>query len=101
MDPDAHPEYIFPSVYVLVKTHCGGRCTDCPPERYIEALYSFRRKCLLSTRASRMPDGTKVYEEGPYPMDRVDKSIHLIRNPFGMFTPIASSVTSLFHVLHV
>jgi hypothetical protein len=86
MDPNAHPEYTYPSDYVLVKTHCGGRCTSCPPERYSETMYSFRRKCLLGTRSSQKPDGTKVYEESPYPEDRIVKAIHVIRNPFGTLT---------------
>ena len=81
-DPTVHPEYNFPMNYVLVKTHCGGRCISCPPAGYSETLYSFRRKCLLSTRSSQNEDGTKVLEEAPYPTDRIRKAIHLIRSPF-------------------
>ena len=72
----------LPENYVLVKTHCGSRCIKCEPSEYIETFDSFLDACRQSTgRVS--PDGHK--EEYYYPIERVKKAIHLIRNPYHNF----------------
>lgn len=73
---------LLPERYVLVKTHCGSRCIWCPPAEYSETLVSFVDACRLTT-ARTAPDRERV--EFSYPMDRIKKVIHLIRNPFHNF----------------
>ena len=90
MDPDVHPEFEFPSRLVLVKTHCGGRCVTCPPQRYFESTYSFRQQCLTGKRRFFV-NGSRVDERVSYPVDRVSKAIHLIRDPF-------DNIVSRFHL---
>merc|ERR1712176_133989 len=36
--------------YVATKTHCGGWCFDCPPEKYWNPKNHFYRDCLISSR---------------------------------------------------
>ena len=72
----------LPERYVLVKTHCGSRCITCPPAEYVETYDSFVDACRLSS-GRVAPDRTR--KEYLYPMDRVKKAIHLIRNPFHNF----------------
>ena len=88
--PDLHPEYHYPARLVMVKTHCGGRCESCPPQRYLESTYSFRRKCLTGKRRS-IVNGTRIDTEVTYPVTRVSKAIHLIRDPF-------DNVVSRYHM---
>ncbi|KAL7560456.1 hypothetical protein ACA910_020500 [Epithemia clementina (nom. ined.)] len=90
MDPDVHPELAFPSRLVLVKTHCGGRCETCPPQRYFESTYSFRQQCLTG-KSRHFINGQRIDEKVSYPADRVAKAIHLIRDPF-------DNVVSRFHM---
>jgi hypothetical protein len=92
--------FTAPKRYVLTKTHCGLRCTECPPEEYAETTYSFRRKCTGTKWLQFDNDGGKdggnsthraIY--GHYPsLDRIEKAIHLIRDPF-------DNVVSRFHHL--
>lgn len=76
-----------PDRYVLTKTHCGLRCGECPPEEYAETTYSFRRKCALTKSLDNKHANYDFYD-----FDRVEKAIHLIRNPF-------DNVVSRFHLL--
>jgi hypothetical protein len=41
-DTHIHPEYSLPTDYALTKTHCGGRCENCPPTK-VGALSAFLR----------------------------------------------------------
>jgi len=80
-DPTVHPEFGSPDRYVLTKTHCGSRCIDCGPYRYVETTFSFLDRCLTGNRVRKV--GSKVVKEYvSYPVDRVEKAVHLIRNPF-------------------
>jgi hypothetical protein len=65
----------FHNGYVMTKTHCGGRCTMCEPERYIETTRSFEVACRSGTRN---PNNKVVM----YNDNVVKRAIHLIRNPF-------------------
>lgn len=92
VDPTVHPEYDFPKRYILTKTHCGGRCERCGPSRYMETTYSFRKRCLSGKWAAAMlDDKTKLVKKGTYAATRVEKAVHLIRNPF-------DNVVSRFHL---
>lgn len=81
----------YPSRFVLTKTHCGGRCEDCPPERYVETTYSFRRMCHWGRRVVEGPNHTLTQTDVIYPSQRVRKAVHLIRSPF-------DNVVSRFHL---
>jgi hypothetical protein len=107
----AHPEYTKPSHYVLTKTHCGGRCVQCPPHKYIETPYSFQQQCLrgnnIITTASIDKESVindlnatnnqqsviknQLASVVSYPANNVKKAIHLIRDPF-------DNVVSRFHL---
>lgn len=114
LDPEVHPEYSAPRSFVLTKTHCGMRCVVCPPNRYVETTFSFRRRCFTgkrSTATMRNATDTEAivpfakleaaaaeqgrhaasYEEVEYEDRRVSKAVHLIRNPF-------DNVVSRFHM---
>lgn len=89
-DPLVHPEYTNPEKYALTKTHCGTRCIQCGPIKYVETTFSFRRQCLSGKRATTV-NGTEVMDFVQYPSRRVAKAVHLIRDPF-------SNVVSRFHL---
>jgi Sulfotransferase domain len=115
LDPEVHPEYSLPTSFVLTKTHCGMRCVVCPPNRYVETTFSFRRRCFTGKRSTMVlrPNTTAAaaavtlaapeaaaaeqgrhaasYEEVEYEDRRVSKAVHLIRNPF-------DNVVSRFHM---
>lgn len=64
------------------QTHCGMRCSICPPEEYSESTYSFRRQCLTTRWMHSQDDGSLQQRIGQYTPDRLAKTIHLIRDPF-------------------
>jgi Sulfotransferase domain len=88
---DENPDYVKPTEYAVTKTHCGIRCTMCPPEKYAETTYSFREKCF-ATKWVDFNQTSKTYERvfSSYQADRLTKAIHLIRNPF-------DNIVSRFH----
>ena len=85
---------------ILTKTHCGIRCTHCPPIMYVESEETFFQRCLSGSR--KVPDknknnkldysttsnnngGGKMYykkEFVTYSPKLIHSTIHLIRNPF-------------------
>jgi hypothetical protein len=69
------------------------RCTLCPPEKYSESSYSFRRRCLTTKWVEEQEDNTNTYTRifGQYLPDRVEKAIHLVRDPF-------HNIISRFHL---
>ena len=69
------------------------RCTLCPPEKYSESSYSFRRRCLTTKWVQEQDDGSYQRIFGEYKTDRVAKAIHLIRDPF-------DNIVSRFHLDH-
>jgi hypothetical protein len=76
-----HPNYTYPKEYVIVKTHCGGRCETCGPIHYAETTYSFRWACQRGKRRT-IENGVTTHTEVHYPTTHVTKAIHLIRDPF-------------------
>lgn len=71
-----NPTFPIPKKYILTKTHCGGRCTECSPSTYTETVHSFERMCRFG---SKLVDGDKV--QVVY-NDDIERAIHLIRSPF-------------------
>lgn len=87
-----------PTALILTKTHCGVRCTHCPPIMYLENEETFFQRCLSGAR--KVPDKSrnakldnsssnnkkeKQYykkEYVTYSPNLVHSAIHLIRNPF-------------------
>lgn len=84
-----------PSASILTKTHCGGRCTSCPPDKYLETIPSFLQMCLSGSRKvpsnkQRPPDKSSKSSSSiqykkhyvTYHPAVVERAIHIIRNPF-------------------
>ena len=90
--PDPHQSpYNRPPDYVLTKTHCGSRCNDCSPHHYLKSARSFLEMCASGSKLEVTPDGKQQTVEVKYDTNKVDKAIHLIRNPF-------DNVISRFHL---
>jgi len=86
------------SSYIFTKTHCGSRCADCPPKRYLETWQSFLKECLSGSRSIPVSDNTQqsssIVTPQPsiqtkhkkafttYHPSLVKKAVHLLRNPF-------------------
>ena len=84
--------------YILTKTHCGGYCDQCPPERYIETPESFLQKCLSGDRIIVEQDGVDHGEwwEGEfdsYSKELLGRAVHVIRDPF-------DNIVSRFHLTY-
>ena len=55
----------------------------CPPEKYAESTYSFRRNCFKTKWVNvNETTGTSERVFSTYEPDRLTKAIHLIRDPF-------------------
>jgi hypothetical protein len=80
-----------PTIFAFTKTHCGGRCEDCGPSKYVENPHSFLTQCLSGKRPRLQKDGTIVKEVVQYDVDLVQRAVHLIRSPF-------DNVVSRFHL---
>ncbi|KAL7546508.1 hypothetical protein ACHAWF_009841 [Thalassiosira exigua] len=52
-----------PSASILTKTHCGGRCASCPPQRYLETPSSFLRACLSGARGVALGTPSSIGSE--------------------------------------
>jgi hypothetical protein len=70
----------LPSKYVLTKTHCGSRCSKCGPDEYIETNQQFLKRCA-SGHGEYTPGSKRRSYDVTYPTERVQKAIHLYRNP--------------------
>lgn len=100
-----------PSTYILTKTHCGGRCQDCPPRSYIEDVDSFMLQCLRAPKvisidkelSSTMDSNKRIVRRiavakgvfqslvlDSYDTSIVKKMVHVIKNPY-------DNVISRFH----
>jgi hypothetical protein len=86
--PD-HQNFTMPTKYVMTKTHCGGRCTDCKPNQdYMISQHQFEKECL---RICLKSEPKKTFDH--YAMSTVGKAIHLFRDPL-------DNLISRFH-LHI
>lgn len=84
-----------PTASILTKTHCGSRCTVCPPQDYLETDISFLMKCLSGARRVAVSLPTKrsaMYKKKSvmYHPSLVERAVHLLRNPF-------NNIVSRFH----
>lgn len=70
----------LPDKYIITKTHCGSRCIDCGPDQYIETPFMFLRRCCQG-HARLTPAKERRKYDVEYPPERVQKAIHLYRNP--------------------
>ncbi|CAB9513588.1 expressed unknown protein [Seminavis robusta] len=104
------PRKPLPDDYVLVKTHCGGRCTLCGPDRYVMTEKDFFDECRRGSGLFPKEVQKRVKEMQPpsssnalsstvhegfqivhYNASLVKKAIHLYRNPF-------DNIVSRFHL---
>jgi hypothetical protein len=78
--------------YILTKTHCGGFCSDCGPQWYIETPRSFQNWCQTGRRAIKTDRGfsTKLVS---YNASLVKKAIHVIRHPL-------DNIVARFHLMY-
>ncbi|KAL9188749.1 hypothetical protein ACHAXT_007127 [Thalassiosira profunda] len=74
--------------YLLTKTHCGGYCFRCPPDKYLETPRSFVKKCLEGDRVKDDDGETHV---DSYGKDLVARAVHVVRDPF-------DNIVSRFHL---
>ena len=83
------PKKTLPPVdsFILTKTHCGGYCTNCSPNMYIETKHSFKSKCAQGSMVDA--NETKILLQ--YDFNNVEKAIHLVRDPF-------NNIVSNFHL---
>ncbi len=77
--------------FILTKTHCGGYCSHCKPDRYVLTQESFQEECLTARRGFTHPDGTLEILKHQYDPKLVKKSIHMFRDPF-------DNIVSRFHL---
>jgi len=77
------PFFRFPeekySKYILTKTHCGGFCIRCSPDRYILDAKQFERECRSG---NKKVDGKEISIKSAYNASIPKKAVHIIRNPF-------------------
>jgi len=89
-DPEESP-YRPPPRYVLTKTHCGARCNDCSPLYYLRDTKDFERVCSTGSKLEVTSDGQEESVVVEYNATKVQKAVHLIRDPF-------DNVVSRFHL---
>jgi len=72
----------LPDKYVITKTHCGSYCAKCGPDAYLETPETFLQKCAGGQAWLMTPAKQRRNYDVEYPpQDRVQKVIHLYRNP--------------------
>ena len=95
----------LPKAYIPTKTHCGGRCVHCIPEKYVVDANTFHEQCLTGTLTGppvinefsnhmNAKDSLMNRTHVHYSADsaaRVRKAIHLIRDPF-------NNIVARFHL---
>ena len=84
-----NPHKKLPDNYILTKTHCGGRCSNCGPTKYLETKSSFMEMCAKGAQVS---EGNLTKNHVKYDPKLAQRAIHLIRNPF-------NNIVSNFHLL--
>ena len=95
MEDGTFPRHLRPTKgYILTKTHCGGSCNLCVPEKYvINSTEQFMKHCLTTNIGHMSGNGVvQATSAGPYRKDLIRRIIHLIRNPF-------DNIVSRFHDL--
>ena len=77
--------------YILTKTHCGSRCTNCSMSKYLESHDMFLQHCLEGRYKVKDDGGQLIDKVGSYNKELVKRAVHLIRDPF-------DNVVSRFHL---
>ena len=77
--------------YLLTKTHCGSRCNQCPPEKYVEDIDIFVNHCFKASYITKDSNNKANEIKGTYSQNLLSKAVHLIRDPF-------DNVVSRFHL---
>jgi len=90
LDPDESKYRRRPTRYLLTKTHCGSRCSECAPDKYMNDANNFPTLCAGVKKLQKMEDGTETSVTISYNTSKVHKAIHLIRDPF-------ANIVSRFH----
>ena len=85
-------KYSLPERYALTKTHCGGRCTHCAPDKYVETQLTFHQQCLQGNRlvplnSNSTASGQNIKKNGKservlevrYPEELVARAVHVMR----------------------
>ena len=76
----SHTPRNLPDKYVITKTHCGSRCSKCGPDEYIETTEEFLDRCCTGHGLFKPGSKRRTYDVN-YPQERVQRAIHLFRNP--------------------
>ncbi|KAL7542363.1 hypothetical protein ACHAXR_012098 [Thalassiosira sp. AJA248-18] len=79
--------------FILVKTHCGGYCDSCPPDKYIEDAQIFTRNCASGYHFTKDGNGEPQKVLDSYSKELVGRAVHLIRDPF-------DNIVSRFHLTY-
>ena len=77
----AHSNLPLSKGFTLTKTHCGGTCTFCHPNKYILTEWSFMQNCLTGKRMIEHGNGDPIKDYNTYDQSLIKKAVHLIRNP--------------------
>ena len=92
-DPQSE-NYVRPqSGYLLTKTHCGGRCDQCPPNKYIENQHTFSRCCFDGDHIAKGDNNVPIRVMGSYSQDLLARAVHIIRDPL-------DNIVSRFHLTY-
>ena len=82
----------IPPKYILTKTHCGGFCSSCHPNGYLETSRSFQTACMSGQRGVMTDKGIDILWKGiTYNSSFVKKAIHVVRHPL-------DNVVARFHL---
>jgi hypothetical protein len=82
----------MPPKYILTKTHCGGFCSDCKPNNYLESSRSFQIMCQTGKRGRLDESGRLVTDFVTYDTTNLGKAIHILRHPL-------DNVVARFHLI--
>ena len=78
--------------YILTKTHCGGRCVRCGAPQFVTNVTTFLDACARTTaRLGKNTRTTTEAQQNRLSVQRVQKVVHLIRNPF-------TNIVARFHL---
>ena len=70
------------SGFILTKTHCGGRCSSCAPNEYLESTEVFLKNCLKMGFNVENKDNEIDRYNPTYDPALIERAVHLFRNPF-------------------
>ena len=77
----------------MTKTHCGGRCDQCPPDKYIENHHTFSHRCFDGYHIDKDDNNSTIKVLGSYSQDLLARAVHIIRSPM-------DNIVSRFHLTY-